>query len=358
MKAIKYIMTMLAAIASISALGQDVASPQKAVDGYFECRAIAEAHVEDLIPSQETVDSTCYLWGANFGIIFKGNNFFDNFEQINILRLLTGLETAMEVGEPTNIYGIDEEWANRFEISPYEMNTILNNHITARNNCQSISKEATDSTCYLLGVNLGMVFRGNGFFEKSSEINIGELLAGIKDGIKAGEPKNANEEDLEWAAMFEISPYKISEFLNSFLAARQVYKKELNQKTEDYFLIVNAKREGVKKTESGLQYIIHSEGEAEKPLATDCVTTNYIGYTLDGTVFDDAEDISFELNHVIEGWQEGIKLIGKGGKITLFVPSELAYGEKGVKNAIEPCSLLVFEVELIGIEHKSNVEQE
>lgn len=264
-------MTMLAAVASISAWGQGAASPQKAFDGYFECRTLAEHDVEVLIPSQEAVDSTCYLLGVNYGIMFKQNNFFDSFEQINIFRLLTGLETAMEVGEPANKYGIDEEWASRFEISPYEMNRVL----------------------------------------------------------------------------------------NSFLAARREYTMELNRKTEKYFLIENAKREGVKQTESGLQYIIHSEGEGDKVAPADTVLVNYRGMLLDGTEFDANDSTEFVANQVIKGWTEGLGLLGKGGKITLFIPSELAFGENTPRGStIEPCSLLVFEIELLEIKRKSDEEQE
>eukprot|EP00095_Tigriopus_kingsejongensis_P000106 maker-scaffold2108_size20737-snap-gene-0.0 protein:Tk00106 transcript:maker-scaffold2108_size20737-snap-gene-0.0-mRNA-1 annotation:"peptidylprolyl isomerase" len=121
----------------------------------------------------------------------------------------------------------------------------------------------------------------------------------------------------------------------------------------------NAKKEGVVTLPSGLQYEIMTEGSGEKPAATDTVKTHYHGTLIDGTVFDSSvqrgEPISFPLNGVISGWTEGLQLMPVGSKWRLFVPSNLAYGERG-QGAIQPHSTLVFEVELLGIEKGEPIE--
>ena len=114
------------------------------------------------------------------------------------------------------------------------------------------------------------------------------------------------------------------------------------------------KQEGVQKTESGLLYRIDREGEgAQATLDTDVVLVNYEGKTRDGKVFDSSyereEPISFPLNGVIKGWTEGMKLVKAGGQITLWIPSELAYGERGAGSDIGPNQALEFKVELIEV---------
>ncbi len=110
----------------------------------------------------------------------------------------------------------------------------------------------------------------------------------------------------------------------------------------------------VKKTASGLRYRITATGSDEKPVSTSLVKCHYEGKLTDGTVFDASkkhgtEPVEFPLNRVIPAWTEGVQLIGKGGKITLFCPSELAYGEQGSPPVIPPNSILEFEVELVEI---------
>lgn len=105
-----------------------------------------------------------------------------------------------------------------------------------------------------------------------------------------------------------------------------------------------------KETASGLFYTISEEGDGTHPTVSDSVTVHYHGYTKDGQVFDSSvergEPLSFNLTQVIEGWQEGIPLLSKGGKGVLYVPSNLAYGERGI-GPIKPNTDLIFEVELI-----------
>ena len=120
------------------------------------------------------------------------------------------------------------------------------------------------------------------------------------------------------------------------------------------FLAENAKREGVKTTESGLQYEILEPSLGQKPKATDTVRVHYEGTLIDGTVFDSSykrgESITFPLNGVIKGWTEGLQLMSIGSKYKFFIPYQLAYGEHGAGASIPPYAALIFTVELLGIE--------
>ena len=121
------------------------------------------------------------------------------------------------------------------------------------------------------------------------------------------------------------------------------------------FLKENATKEGVKTTASGLQYKIDVAGEGKSPKATDTVLVHYKGTLLDGTEFDSSykrkEPITFPLNRVIAGWTEGLQLLKEGGKATLYIPSKLAYGERGTPGGpIGPNETLIFVVELLKVQ--------
>jgi len=126
-----------------------------------------------------------------------------------------------------------------------------------------------------------------------------------------------------------------------------------NKNTAADFWTENAKKEGVEQTRSGLQYLVLEEGNGKSPAATDMVKVHYHGTLLDGSVFDSSVDrgqpISFGLNQVIPGWTEGLQLMKEGGKTRLFIPSELAYGDRAA-GTIPPGSLLIFDVELIEVQ--------
>jgi len=120
------------------------------------------------------------------------------------------------------------------------------------------------------------------------------------------------------------------------------------------FLKANASKPGVHTTPSGLQYKVITEGHGKSPKATDTVLVHYRGTTIDGTEFDSSykrnEPISFPLNGVIPGWTEGVQRMKEGGKIELFIPSDLAYGSRGAGGVIAPDSTLIFDVELLKVQ--------
>ena len=123
------------------------------------------------------------------------------------------------------------------------------------------------------------------------------------------------------------------------------------------FLEENAKNDSATQTASGLQYMVLKEGTGAQPGPTDEVTVHYTGRLISGTVFDSSvergEPATFGLDKVIPGWTEGLQLMREGAKYRLFIPSELAYGEKGSGNQILPNSTLIFDVELIKVNKKN-----
>ena len=120
------------------------------------------------------------------------------------------------------------------------------------------------------------------------------------------------------------------------------------------FLKANATKPGVHTTPSGLQYKVITAGTGKSPAATDTVLVHYRGTSLEGVEFDSSykrnEPISFPLNGVIPGWTEGVQLMKEGGKMQLFIPSNLAYGSRGAGGAIAPDSTLIFDIELLKVQ--------
>ena len=201
-----------------------------------------------------------------------------------------------------------------------------------------------DSVSYLLGVNIGSFFKGNGFADDLKEINMAEFKKGIVDFLAAeGSPY-----DPDFGEQFDINPNEMQRILNGFLSKKQSYKAAQNLAEGKAFLAKNALKEGVDTTASGLQYKIESAGADYKVAPQDTVWVNYKGTLLDGTVFDENDSTMFVANRVIRGWTEGLGLLGEGGKATLYIPSDLAYGERG-NRSIEPNSTLIFDVEVLKV---------
>ena len=125
-----------------------------------------------------------------------------------------------------------------------------------------------------------------------------------------------------------------------------------NKEAGESFLAANRDKEGVKTTDSGLQYQVTKEGTGPSPGATDSVTVNYKGTLIDGTEFDSGKGISFPLNGVIKGWTEGLQLMKIGGSTRFFIPSGLAYGTTGSGAKIGPNATLIFNIDLLSIKGK------
>ena len=140
----------------------------------------------------------------------------------------------------------------------------------------------------------------------------------------------------------------MGEILNGYITKRKDYEAAVNLAKEKEFLSKNAKKADVDTTASGLQYTIISAGAEEKVAPQDTVWVNYKGTLLDGTVFDQNDSTKFVANRVIKGWTEGLGLLGEGGKAILYIPANLAYGERGNRN-IAPNSTLIFDVEVVKV---------
>lgn len=142
-------------------------------------------------------------------------------------------------------------------------------------------------------------------------------------------------------------------FVNEYFMGMQAKKGQKNLEAGQKFLAENKNKKGVITLPSGLQYEIITEGNGPKPTATDKVTTHYHGTLIDGTVFDSSvqrgQPATFPVNGVIQGWVEALQLMPVGSKWRLYVPSNLAYGERGAGANIGPNTTLIFEVELISI---------
>ncbi len=211
-------------------------------------------------------------------------------------------------------------------------------------------KAQVDSVSYLVGINFGSFLKGYDF----GELNYNEMIKGMEDFLKAEGMPN----DPAFVEQFKINPNEMNTFINKYLGLRHDYTLAVNEAKEAAFLEENGRQEGVQTTESGLQYRIIEPGSDVRATAQDTVRVTYKGTLLDGTVFDEtpegADPIEFPLDRVIPGWTEGMQLIGEGGKITLYVPSALGYGERG-NQGIAPNSTLIFEVELVEV--KPSVEK-
>lgn len=128
---------------------------------------------------------------------------------------------------------------------------------------------------------------------------------------------------------------------------------EINRAKGAAFLEENKKQPDVQETQSGLQYKILEQGDDTRPAATDMVTVHYSGTTIDGAEFDSSHTrgmpATFPLDNVIAGWTEGLQLIGQGGRVMLYIPSELAYGDRSPSTKIRPGSTLIFDVALLDV---------
>lgn len=206
-----------------------------------------------------------------------------------------------------------------------------------------------DSASYALGMDMAIKVKAN-----LSEANTDLFLQGYRNGIDS--------------TNLLIEPKDLNNFLRTFFQKQQQVKmkeaqekaaKEAEAKFGDVkkagvdFLAENKVKDGVKTTESGLQYVVLKEGKGEKPVATSRIKIHYHGMTIDGEVFDSSveknQPYESNANQFIPGFTEGLLLMNEGAKYKFFIPQELAYGVQQRGELIKPFSALIFEVELLDI---------
>jgi FKBP-type peptidyl-prolyl cis-trans isomerase FklB len=207
-----------------------------------------------------------------------------------------------------------------------------------------VLRSQKDRVSYVIGTEIGKNFK-----KQSVDIDPDILTRGIKDAISGKQPLLTEQEVQETMAAFQ----------KEMMAKQQELAKKLgekNKKEGEAFLAENRKKEGIKALPSGLQYKVVKAGTGKKPKSTDTVTTHYRGTLIDGTEFDSSyrrgQPASFPVSGVIAGWTEALQLMEEGAKWQLFIPPNLAYGERGAGSQIGPNATLIFEIELISIQEK------
>ena len=199
-----------------------------------------------------------------------------------------------------------------------------------------------DKLSYAIGTDVGRKLKG-----QSIEVDPAVVERGMKDALD-GKPAAMTDEEMR-ATLMDLSK-QLRE--KQMAAAKEASEK--NKKEGEDFLAANKSKEGVVALPSGLQYKVIKAGEGQKPTAKDTVVCNYRGTLIDGTEFDSSykrgQPATFPVGGVIKGWTEALQLMPAGSKWQLFVPSELAYGERGAGGEIGPNATLVFEVELLSIQ--------
>lgn len=202
-------------------------------------------------------------------------------------------------------------------------------------------KDNKDKVSYSIGLNIGKSMKQEGL-----DINPDALAAAMKDVFAGAKPQLTDEE--VQAVM--------QEFQKEMMAKRLKGQQEglaKNKAEGEKFLADNKKKEGIKTTASGLQYKVIKDGTGKTPKATDTVSTHYRGTLISGKEFDSSykrgEPAEFPVNGVIKGWTEALQLMKEGAKWQLFIPSELAYGERGAGQDIGPNSTLIFDIELLSV---------
>jgi FKBP-type peptidyl-prolyl cis-trans isomerase FklB len=195
---------------------------------------------------------------------------------------------------------------------------------------------------YAIGIDMGTSLKKNDI-----DVDPAILFRGIKDALSGGKQLMTEQElkDTIQAAQKELMAKQLE---------KRKVEAEKNKKEGEAFLEANKKKKGVKILPDGLQYKVITEGKGQMPKATDTVTVNYKGTLIDGTEFDSSykrkEPATFPVTGVIKGWTEALQMMRVGSKWELFVPADLAYGERGTMGGpIGPNAVLIFEVELLSI---------
>lgn len=210
---------------------------------------------------------------------------------------------------------------------------------------ESAFKTQKEKVSYAIGMEMG-----KGVKAQQIDVDPTIMMQGLKDALSDAKSQMSEEELRQVIAQLQ------NDIRQKQMAAQQAAAAE-NKSKGDAFMAENAKKEGVVALPDGLQYKILSAGTGKKPAESDTVLCNYKGTFLDGTVFDSSEragkPVPFEVKNVIPGFREILQLMPVGSKWQVFIPSNLAYGERGAGGVIGPNATLIFEVELVSIEDAS-----
>jgi FKBP-type peptidyl-prolyl cis-trans isomerase FklB len=210
-------------------------------------------------------------------------------------------------------------------------------------------KTQKDKASYAIGLNIG-----KSMHKDSVDVDTAILLRGLKDGLAGTKPLLTDDEARATMVALQADLRKKQE-------EKMLLQGEANKKEGETFLADNKTKDGVVTLPSGLQYKILKEGTGPKPTAADTVVCNYKGTLIDNTEFDSSykrgQPATFPVSGVIKGWTEALQLMPVGSKWQLFIPSELAYGARGGPGGgIGPNATLVFEVELMSIQSKAQIQ--
>lgn len=208
---------------------------------------------------------------------------------------------------------------------------ILNLNFSYAQNNQS----NMDTFSYSLGVLVASNLKSQGFEELDNE----SFTKAVSD-VLSGKP-------------LSIDMQQANVYVSEHMQKEMVKKEAVHLEQEKEFFDANAKKQGVKTTDSGLQYIVLESGNGKTPGLTDKVTVHYTGTLIDGTKFDSSVDrgqpATFPVNGVIQGWTKALQMMKEGDKWRIFIPYNLGYGERGAGASIPPYSTLIFDVELIKV---------
>ena len=205
----------------------------------------------------------------------------------------------------------------------------------------SVLKTERDRVSYTIGLDIG-----NNLKSQSIDVDPEVFSKGVKDALTGSKPLLTEKEIQETMTNFKKE-------MQVKQASRMKDVGEKKKKEGEVFLAKNGKKEGVTTLPSGLQYEVIKEGSGKIPESTDTVSVHYRGILIDGNEFDSSfkrgQPASFQVGGVIKGWTEALQLMKTGAKWKLFIPSDLAYGERGAGRSIGPNETLIFEVELLAI---------
>ncbi|WP_261344239.1 FKBP-type peptidyl-prolyl cis-trans isomerase [Stieleria varia] len=209
---------------------------------------------------------------------------------------------------------------------------------------ESAKAAETNPVGYFIGLSMGQQLLGQGMTQE--DIQAGALVAGVMDALSEQVPAMTDEQLI-------ATQKQLEELLNKRHTEMLANLKKMNKEKGETWLAQNAKKEGVKMLQDGIQYKVIESGDGASPTASDTVRVHYTGQLINGQVFDSSvqrgEPAEFRVGGVIKGWQTALQKMKVGDKWMLYIPSEMAYGENGSRGAIGPNEVLVFEVELLDI---------